>query len=108
VLAWAVVIVTVVVVAVLVVVLARQGAPWGLSEQRGTTRSQQRSHVQGRPAGPEAEAMGADRPGEPTTGRTRGSTGGRATRPTSGRLSEPAEPGQPGQPGRPGQDDTSS
>jgi hypothetical protein len=105
VLAWTVVIVTVVVVAVLVVVLARQGAPWGLSEQRGTTRSQPRSHVQGRPAGPEAEAMGADRPGEPTTERTRGGAGGRATGPASGRLSEPAEPGRPG---RSGQDDTSS
>jgi hypothetical protein len=105
VLAWTVVIVTVVVVAVLVVVLARQGAPWGLSEQRGTTRSHQQPNVQGRPAGPEAEAMGVDGPGEPTTERTRGSTGGGATRPTSRRLSEPAEPGRPG---RSGQDDTSS
>lgn len=65
--AWAVVVGTVLVLVVLGVVLARQGSPGGLSEQAGTTRSQQQPNVVGRPAGPDAEPMGVDEPGEPTT-----------------------------------------
>jgi hypothetical protein len=64
--AWAVVLVSLAVVVMLGVLLARQGAPWGLSEQPGTTRSRQRPNVVERPAGPDAEAMGVDEAGEPS------------------------------------------
>lgn len=67
-LAWGVVIVSLVVVVALGTLLIRQGSPFGLSEQRGSDRSQQRPNVQERPAGPDAEAMGVDEEGgQPST-----------------------------------------
>lgn len=62
----AVVIATVVVVAVVVAVLARQGSVGRLSEEHGRRRRQ--DDVAHRPAGPGAEAMGSDVPGEPGPG----------------------------------------
>jgi hypothetical protein len=66
VLAWVVVAATVLALVVLGIVLARQGSPGGLSEQPGTNRSRQQPNVVGRPAGPDAEPMGVDEPGDPT------------------------------------------
>lgn len=59
--ALAVVVVAVVALVVLAVVLLRQGDPGRLSEQAG--RPSEGRHVQGRPAGPDAESMSPDPPG---------------------------------------------
>jgi hypothetical protein len=63
--AAAIVIATVVLVAIVVVVLARQGSVGKLSEEDGRRRRQ--ADVMERPAGPGAESMRADQPGEPRT-----------------------------------------
>jgi hypothetical protein len=63
--ATAVVIVTVVAVIVLVVVLVRQGSVGRLSEENG--RGHPQDDVMERPAGPGAEAMRTDEPGQPVT-----------------------------------------
>lgn len=64
--AIAVVVATVVVVLVVVGVLARQGSVGRLSEEDG--RPRRRPSSTDRPAGPGAEAMGTDVPGEPGPG----------------------------------------
>jgi hypothetical protein len=63
--AIAVVVATVVLVLLVVLVLARQGSVGRLSEEDGTEHPQ--SDVAERPAGPGAEAMGTDTPGQPVT-----------------------------------------
>jgi hypothetical protein len=63
--AIAVVVATVVLVVLVVVVLARQGSVGRLSEEESTKHPQ--SDVVERPAGPGAEAMGTDAPGQPVT-----------------------------------------
>lgn len=61
----AVVVVTVVLVVAVVAVLARQGSPGRLSEEDGHPRP---SHVDDRPAGPDAEAMRPEPPGQSDPG----------------------------------------
>jgi hypothetical protein len=61
--AIAVVIATAVLVGLVIVVLARQGSVGRLSEEDGTKDPQ--SDVVERPAGPGAEAMDTDAPGQP-------------------------------------------
>lgn len=63
--AIAIVVATVVIVGIVVGVLARQGSVGRLSEEHGT--GGRRPRGTGRPAGPDAESMSTDTPGQPVT-----------------------------------------
>lgn len=63
--ALAIVVAGVALLVVLAVVLVRQGSPGKLAEQQNKAESQE-LHVVDRPAGPDAEPMGADA-GQPST-----------------------------------------